>query len=96
MQVRCTGTALVMYHMKQNIYIREGLLEDVGLELNLKKALGGEEGKCLRRVIHSVTLTHCQTGGTVSGAGYSQVNKVDDYCFHEVKCLAWKGIKVKI
>lgn len=26
----------------QCIYIREGLLEDVGLELNLKKALGRE------------------------------------------------------
>lgn len=35
-------TTLVTYHSSQNTYIREGLLEDIGLELNLKKALGKE------------------------------------------------------
>lgn len=45
MQVRHTGTALVKCHTKWNIYIREGLLEDVGFELNLKKALGWGGGE---------------------------------------------------
>lgn len=41
-QPSCQSTTLVIYHSNQNTYIREGLLEDIELKVNLKKALGRE------------------------------------------------------
>lgn len=46
MQASCP---LVIPPCNQNIYMKEGLLEDVGLELNLKKALGREAREVSKR-----------------------------------------------